>query len=154
MSNQFVEKEVSKIIAEHSEEYPKNIALACAWIIANFKGLNIKIFDMSNSSSLCDFNIIASAQNTTQARSVVDVLVPTLRNTEVDVKSVEGVDEAEWILIDAGDVIVHLFLETSRDIFDLDMLWKNQKQIEIPEEYYFGTPQTETSHSDPTNNYF
>jgi ribosome-associated protein len=154
MSNQFVEKEITKIMNEYKEEYPKNVALACAWIIANFKGINIKIFDMSNSSSLCDYNIIASAQNTIQSKAMVDVLVPSLRHTEVEVRSVEGVDEAEWILVDAGDVIVHLFLETSRDIFDLDMLWKNQKQIQIPEEYYFGTPQTETAHSDPTNNYF
>ena len=154
MSNTFIEKEVAKIVEEHKADFPQNIALAAAWIIANFKGINIKIFDVRESSSLCDYNIIASAQNTTQARSIVDVLSPSLKNHNQEIISLEGVHEAEWILVDVGDIIIHLFVETSRDVFDLDQLWKDYPQVQIPEEYYFGTPQTETNSSDPTNNYF
>jgi ribosome-associated protein len=154
MLNPFIEKEVSKIIEENKAEYPKNIALACAWVIANFKGINIKIFDVRGSSSLCDYNIIASAQNTTQARSIIDVLSPALKANNQEIKSLEGVHEADWILMDAGDVIVHLFVETSRDIFDLDNLWSKYDQVLIPKEYYFGAAQTEASSTESTNNYF
>ena len=135
MLDPFIEKEITKVIEGNKSEFPKNIALACAWVIANFKGINIKIFDVKDSSSLCDYNIIASAQNTTQARSIVDVLAPALKANDQEIISLEGVHEAEWILVDAGDVIVHLFLETSRDVFDLDNLWKNYDQVQIPEEY-------------------
>ena len=154
MSKTFIELEVAKIVEEHKADFPQNIALAAAWIIANFKGINIKIFDVRGSSSLCDFNIIASAQNTTQARSIVDVLSPNLKAHDQEIISLEGVHEAEWILVDVGDVIIHIFLETSRDVFDLDQLWKGFPQIQIPEEYYFGTPQSEENASEPTNNYF
>jgi ribosome-associated protein len=154
MLNPFIEKEVSKIIEENKAEFPKNIALACAWVIANFKGINIKIYDVSGSSSLCDYNIIASAQNTTQARAIVDILSPALKANNQEILSMEGVHEAEWILVDTGDVIVHLFLETSRDIFDLDTLWRKYDQVQIPKEYYFGAAQNETSPTEPTNNYF
>jgi ribosome-associated protein len=154
MLNPFIEKEITKIIEENKADFPKNIALACAWVIANFKGINIKIFDVQGSSSLTDYNIIASAQNTTQARAIVDILSPALKANNQNIISLEGVHEAEWILVDAGDVIVHLFLETSRDIFDLDTLWRNYDQVEIPEEYYFGSAQSEAASSEPTNNYF
>ena len=155
MNNSFITKQVSKIVEEHKSEFPRNIALASCWIIANFKGINIKIFDVQGSSSLCDYNIIASAQNTTQARAIVDMLTPALKENEQEILSIEGMNEADWILVDVGDVIIHIFLETSRDIFDLDTLWKSFPQIQIPEEYYFSTPEAASSApSDPTSNYF
>jgi ribosome-associated protein len=154
MGNAFIAKEVSKIINDKSIEYPRNIALACSWIIANFKGINIKIFDVRESSSLCDYNIIASATNVTQARAIIHEMTSNLRHNEQSIMSLEGTSDAEWILLDVADVIVHLFQETPRDVFDLDTLWKDYPQITIPEEYYFSTPQTEVKKEDSTNNYF
>lgn len=154
MSNTFVSKEVKKIINDEKIEFPKNIALACSWIIANFKGVNIKIFDVSESSSLCDYNIIASSTNPTQSRAIIDEIVANLRQNDQEIISLEGMSDAEWVLVDGGDVIVHLFQETSRDVFDLDTLWKKYPQVNIPEEYYFSSPQTEEKKEDSTNNYF
>jgi ribosome-associated protein len=157
MANPYVEKEVKKIVEELSGEYPKNIALAAAWIIANFKGINIKIFDVKESSSLCDYNIIASMQNTTQARAVIDELSANLKKNGNNIISIEGLTDAEWILLDAGDIIIHLFQETARDIFDLDNLWGAFPQIEIPSDYYFSSPEIEqpvAKQEDPTDNYF
>lgn len=156
MANPYVEKEVKKIITEENAEYPKNFALAAAWIVANFKGINIKIFDVKDSSSLCDYNIIASMQNTTQARAAIDELASNFRNNDANIISVEGLSDAEWILLDAGDVIVHLFQETARDIFDLDHLWGEFPQVEIPQDYYFSSPEMAKASTpeDPTDNYF
>lgn len=157
MANPYVEKEVKKIIEEHKADYPKNIALAAAWIIANFKGINIKAFDVKESSSLCDYNIIASMQNATQARAVIDELSVNLKKNDVNIISVEGLADAEWILLDAGDIIVHLFQENARDIFDLDNLWGSFSQLEIPQDYYFSSPEMEQpiiKQEDPTDNYF
>lgn len=154
MSNPYIEKQITKIINEDGIEFPKNIALASAWIIANFKGVNIKIFDVQGSSSLCDYNIIASAQNVTQARSMVDELSPNLKKNGQEILSVEGLTDAEWILVDAGDVIIHLFQETARDIFDLDTLWQGYPQVQIPEEYYFSNPSQEVKKEDSNTNYF
>lgn len=156
MGNPYVEKEVKKIITDLGKEYPKNFALAAAWILANFKGVNIKVFDVKESSSLCDYNIIASMQNTTQARAAIEELSGNFRNNDANIISVEGLSDAEWILLDAGDVIVHLFQETARDIFDLDHLWGEFPQIEIPQDYYFSSPEMAkvASPEDPTDNYF
>ncbi len=153
MSNTYIASEVKKVI--ETAEYPKNISLACAWIIAHFKGLNIKIFDVTETSSLCDYNIIASAENTTQARAMVDEIVKNLKEQNLEVVSLEGMGDADWVLIDMGDVIIHIFQEISRDIFDLDSLWEGHEQIQIPQEYYFGeAPESNQKDKSSTSNYF
>ena len=151
MGNPYVQSEVSKIIEEN--DYPKNLALASAWIMAHFKGINLKIFDSSESSSLCDYNIIASAENTIQAKTMVDEIEESLKKAGAKLVSVEGMTDGEWILLDMGDVIIHVFQELSREYFDLDSLWKDQTQVEIPQEYYFGQ-QEEVKKTDNTENYF
>lgn len=155
MSNPYVAKEVAKIIEEKKDNYPDNIALASAWVLAHFKGINIKIYDATECSSLCDYNVIASAENTTQAKAMVDELVRNLKEHGHEIVSLEGMGEAEWILLDMGDVIIHIFQEVSRDIFDLDSLWREGKQLDIPQEYYFGKSEADTEEKkDPALNYF
>ena len=152
MSSSYIETEIQKVVS--SEEYPKNISLASAWIIAHFKGINIKIYDMQDSSSLCDYNIIASAENTTQARAMIDEIIKNLKPQNLDIISLEGMSDAEWILLDMGDVIIHIFQEISRDVFDLDSLWHKFDQVTIPQEYYFGQAPEVKKEEDSGLNYF
>lgn len=155
MANPFVEKEVNKIINEQNLEYPKNMALASAWIIANFKGENIKIYDVQHSSSLCDYNIIASAQNITQAKAMVDEISYNLKKNGMNLTSLEGLTDGDWILLDLGDIIIHIFQEYAREIFNLDELWKNFSQIDIPQDYYFEHAEvTAVKEEDSTDSYF
>lgn len=153
--NEFIKNEVAKIVAEYKAEYPKNVALASAWILANFKGINLKIFDVKETSSLADYYVIGSATNTTQARAMTDELQVNLKQSGLEILSTEGLTDAEWILVDAGDIMVHIFNENSREIFDLDHLWAKYDQIEIPQSYYFaGHDNPDTKTSDSTDNYF
>lgn len=152
MSNEFISKEVAKILKD--EKSSKNYALASAWIIAHFKGINIKIFDTKETSSLCDYNIIASAENIIQSKSMAQVIVKTLKEHGAEVLSLEGLSAGEWILLDIGDVIIHIFQEISRDVFDLDDIWRSSEQVEIPNEYYFGEANQEIKPKVNSENYF
>jgi len=155
MSNPFIESEIKKILEDKTLEFPKNIAMASAWIIANFKGVNIKVLDVAGSSSLCDFNIIASAENTIQARSMVEEILTNFRKNDIVPLSVEGVRDGEWMLLDLGDVIVHIFQEVARDVFDLDNLWSEFPHVEIPQDYYFSHAEIDSAKKDdPADNYF
>lgn len=155
MSNPYIAKEFQKIINEKSDKYPENMAFASAWVLAHFKGLNIKIYDVRATSSLCDYNIIASAENTIQARAMIDEIVSNLKVQKLNVISLEGMGDAEWILLDMGDIIIHIFQEISRDIFDLDSLWREEKQLTIPQEYYFGPVEDASpKKKNPSHNYF
>lgn len=152
MSKDYVQAECKKILGE--EPTTKEYALVAAWVIAHFKGINLKIFDMNSTSSLCDYNVIASVENTVQANAMVDELLYTLKGAGLSMLSLEGSSESDWVLLDLGDIIIHLFQEISRDIYDLDTLWSEMEQLEIPQEYYFGQPSEEIKPSSDTENYF
>lgn len=138
--NEYIQNEVNKVIKNPGFEFPLNHAMASAWILANFKGDNLKIFDMRKSTSLCDFSIIATAQNATQARAMVDEISVNLKGQGANILSYEGYESADWILLDTGDVMVHVFIGPSRDVYDLDIVYAKNAQVKIPEEFYFGKP--------------
>ncbi len=139
--NEFIQSEVKNIISNTGFEFPLNHAMACAWVLANFKGDNLKVFDLRKSSSLCDFAIIATAQNSTQARAMVDEISANLKNQGASILSYEGYESADWILLDTGDIMVHVFNGPARDVYDLDLVLAKNPQVKIPDEFYFGKPQ-------------
>jgi ribosome-associated protein len=142
--NEYVQTEVNKVITNNSFEFPLNHAMATAWILANFKGDNLKVFDMRKTTSLCDYSVIATAQNATQARAMIDEVSQNLKSQGAHILSYEGYEGADWILLDTGDIMVHVFNGPARDVYDLDMIYARNTQVKIPEEFYFGKP-TSTS---------
>lgn len=149
MSREFIEKEIDQVLNEEGFEHPQNIAMMASWLCAHFKAINMKIFDVQKSTTLADYFVICSAQNTTQAKTIADNIAHQARRLEQPILSVEGYNDAEWVLIDLGDVIIHIFQETSRDIYDLDRLWNHYPQIEIPESFYFSPVATQNTSTKP-----
>jgi len=152
MSDNFVDKEINKIFEDKSLEFPKNMAMAAAWILGNKKGINLKILDVKGKSSLSDYFILASAQNAIQARAMADEVLSQLINHGAKNISSEGLKgQSDWILLDLGDILVHIFLDMSREIYDLDSLWSESEQVEIPQDYYSSSPDSEDGLSDDAN---
>ncbi|MCY4644197.1 MAG: ribosome silencing factor [Bacteriovoracales bacterium] len=141
MTKTYMEKGFDRIVCDKELIFPKNTALAATWILAAFKGINLKIFDMRESSSLADYYVLGSAQNVTTARSMAEGLESHLKRHRYSARSIEGLESAQWILLDFGDMIIHIFQESVRDIFDLDELWKEYPSVPIPQEYYFSRPE-------------
>ncbi|PIK13901.1 ribosome silencing factor [Halobacteriovorax sp. JY17] len=155
MSTDFITKEVQKIVKEQKLEYPLNIAMATAWILGNFKGINLKILDVAKSSSLTDFFVLGSATNPTMAQSMADEITRQLKGHGYEVISREGSKKGDdWILLDFGDIIVHVFLDVSRSVYDLDNLWENATEVEIPNSYYFSSDDEEKSEDATGKSYF
>jgi ribosome-associated protein len=149
MVNEYIQNEVKKVITNSSYEFPLNHAMASVWILANFKGDNLKIFDMRKASALVDYSVMATAQNATQARAMVDEISSNLRQQGANIVSYEGYDSADWILLDTGDIMVHVFNGPARDVYDLDMVYAKSPQVKIPEDFYFSKPaQVSTEKSD------
>ena len=156
MSREYVTKEVEAIFKDKELLEPLNMAMAAAWIMGNFKGLNLKILDLRNQSSIADLFVIGSAGNPTQASAMAEEISLQMRNLGIEAISREGLKQnTDWILLDYGDVIIHVFHEAARTVYDLDLLYKNAINVEIPESYYFSTPESERrSGSDDGRNYF
>jgi ribosome-associated protein len=145
MSQEFISIEVDKIIKNEGFEFPLNMAMAAAWLLGNLKGINLKVFDVSASSSLSDYYILASASNSTQANSMADAIQVHLKRNGMSFISKEGVSGSDWILLDGGDIIVHIFQESARDVYELESVWKDAKSVKIPNDYYFSSDDEEAS---------
>jgi ribosome-associated protein len=154
MANEYIQGEVKKVIQNTSFEFPLNHAMATAWVIANYKGDNLKIFDMRKSSALVDYSILATAQNSTQARAMVDEISFNLKEQGAHIVSYEGYENADWILLDTGDIMVHVFNGPARDVYDLDMIYAKNPQVKIPEEFYFGKPTQVSAEKPDLKGYF
>jgi len=156
MSRDYVTKEVAAIIADKVYEAPLNLAMASAWIMGNFKGLNLKVLDLRKVAGISDFFVIGSASNTTQASAMAEEISHQMRVNGIEALSKEGLKtNTDWILLDYGDVIVHVFHEPSRTVYDLENLYKNALSVEIPESFYFSTPTNERKGGDDSGrNYF
>lgn len=93
------------------------------------KGWDIVILNMETSSMMADYFVICSARNNRQAQSIADNIEEQMEKHEYDVRHVEGYREGKWILIDAGEVVAHVFVEQDRQYYDLENLWCDAERI-------------------------
>ena len=95
------------------------------------KGKDIKLVEIKNLSSLGDYFVIASATSTTQVKSLADEVEEEMTKLGFEPNRVEGRQSAKWILMDYYDVMVHVFLEESRNFYNLERLWCDAPQVDI-----------------------
>lgn len=94
-------------------------------VLSEKKAENINIIDVSEKSSICDFFVIGSASNVNQLGALSDAAEEYLYKADVNLKGREGKADGGWILLDYGDIVVHLFTAEMRDFYDLDHTWKD-----------------------------
>ena len=112
-------------------------ALAAA---AEKKAINVVVLDLREIASFTDFFVIASGANERQVQAISDGVVETLKKAGTPVTRVEGYKTAEWILLDYGDFVMHIFNEKARAFYDLERLWRESKRVELPPEFSSATP--------------
>lgn len=96
------------------------------------KALNLVVLDVHNLTSIADVFIICSGRSNRQVNAIADATVDHLKKRKIQPLSVEGTGEGHWVLLDYGDVIIHIFYEPVREFFDLEGLWVDAKRIETP----------------------
>ena len=115
----------------NTKEDALNIAKEIVKALDEKKAENIKTLDISNVSVMADYFIIASGNNRNQLQAICDNVIEKLHKTGHDLKQVEGYDTANWILMDYGDVIVHIFDKENRLFYDLERIWSDGKEVVI-----------------------
>ena len=95
------------------------------------KGQDIKIIDIHNVSVIADYFVIASGTNSNQVQAIVDNVEEQLGRAGFEAKQIEGNRNSSWILMDYGDVIVHVFDEENRLFYDLERIWRDGKVLEM-----------------------
>lgn len=93
------------------------------------KGGDIKIIDIHEVSVLADYFIIADGSNGNQVQAMADNVQDMLGKQGFECKQMEGYQTANWILLDYGDMIVHIFSREDRLFYDLERIWRDGKTI-------------------------
>ena len=94
------------------------------------KAQNIICIDLKNKSYIADYMVIASGTSSRHLQALSEILLVQLKNLGIDSCRIEGKDSSDWKLVDAHDVIVHIFHPEKREFYDLEKMWSE----EIPKE--------------------
>jgi ribosome-associated protein len=96
------------------------------------KALDVRVLDLREIASFTDYFLITSGTNERQVQAISDEIFETLKKAGTAAARVEGYKTAEWILLDYGDFVVHVFDEKARRFYDLERLWRESRRVELP----------------------
>ena len=91
--------------------------------LEEIKSNEIKVIEIGEKSTIADFMVICSGTSSRHVKSIATLLIKELKDKNLPPLGVEGEDASEWVLVDAGDVIVHIMLPQTRDYYQLEKLW-------------------------------
>jgi ribosome-associated protein len=108
-------------------------AIVAARAADDKQGADIVVLDVGEIISITEAFVIVSANNTRQVRTIVDEVEAAVKalgdGAAASPRAVEGLDDASWVLMDFGDVIVHVFLAETRAYYDLERLWADAPRV-------------------------
>lgn len=107
----------------------KKMVLAAIEALEDKKADDIKIIDISEVSPIADYFIITNGSNRNQVQALSDNVEEKLGRMGYDRNPVEGYDNANWILLDYKDIIIHIFDKESRGFYDLERIWRDGVEI-------------------------
>ena len=93
---------------------------------------NLKVLDLREVTSFTDYFVLCSGGNQRQIQAIADEVVLRLKHAGELAVGTEGYDGADWVLLDYGDFIVHVFSAKAREYYDLERLWRHAKVAELP----------------------
>ena len=104
----------------------KLLSLTCS-SLEDDKAIDIKTINLKDRSSIADFMIIASGNSSRQVSSIANNLIKKFKNEGILTRKPEGITNSDWVLIDAYDIIIHLFRPEVRDFYALEKMWEIPK---------------------------
>ncbi|MBQ1311815.1 MAG: ribosome silencing factor [Blautia sp.] len=111
----------------------REMAVLAVKALEEKKGQDIKVIDIHEVSVIAEYFVIASGTNLNQVQAMVDNVEETLGRAGYEPKQIEGSRNSSWVLMDYGDMIVHIFDEENRLFYDLERIWRDGKQLDISE---------------------
>lgn len=117
-------------MADLSTEKIKEMARMTIEALEDKKAEDIRVIDISHVSVLADYFIIASGSNKSQIQALSDAVEEKLGRAGYPMKQIEGYDNANWVLLDFGDIIIHIFDRENRLFYDLERIWCDGRNID------------------------
>jgi ribosome-associated protein len=95
------------------------------------KANNVVILDLKGLSIIADYFVVCHGNSETQVQAIVDNIKDSVEEAGMTVRGREGYDEARWVLVDLGDVVVHVFHRDEREFYNIERLWKDAPVVAI-----------------------
>lgn len=106
--------------------------MLCAEAALDKKGTDLVVLDVREHTSIADYFVIVSGRSDTQVRSIAEHVEDVCKKAGYRPLAVEGLRHGQWVLIDFGDVLVHVFYGPVREFYDLERLWSEAPRRELP----------------------
>lgn len=128
-STKSMKAKVSAIMDEAatSLEITRDIILACL----DAKGRDVRALDVSKNLPLSDYFVVVSGKSDRQVQGIANKILAALDRHGLAPVAIEGYEQGQWVLIDCGDVVAHIFYEPVRSHFDLDSLWFKAPKLDL-----------------------
>jgi ribosome-associated protein len=124
----------SRSIRPHGVEHARKLASAAARVALENKGSDVVVLDVSGQSAEFDLFVLATGTSRRQLHAISEQIDDALEKELGDHRlGIEGYEESRWIVLDYGNVIIHLFDEETREYYDLESLWADGKRIPLLE---------------------
>jgi ribosome-associated protein len=131
------------VTGDQADELEPRILLALS-SASDKKAINTVVLDLREIASFTDYFVIASGSNERQVQAIADEVYERLKQTGSTAARIEGYKNAEWILLDYGDFVVHVFDEQARKFYDLERLWRESKRVALPRDLAGGSSSLRT----------
>lgn len=107
----------------------KRVVSACEEV----KGKDVTILDVHSISDFADYFVVVSGRSDRQVQGLTNRIMDELFRIGEKPLSVEGYEDGQWVLVDCGDVVVHVFYEPVRELYDIESLWMRAKRLQLPD---------------------
>lgn len=126
MQNKKLKKEVQDMTALER-------ATICARAAMDSKAEDLVVLDVQGISSFTDYFVIMSGRSSRHVQGLAEAIEGTMRSKRISAAKAEGIKDGMWVLLDFGDVVVHIFYHEQRSFYDLEGLWHDAPKVEIDE---------------------
>ena len=110
----------------------KDTALLAVDYALDKKGFNLKLLEVKDLSSLTDYLLLVSGRSDRQVQAIAENIKVELKNQyKILPLAIEGMDQGRWVLLDYGDVMIHVFQEPVREFYDLEGLWSDAPDVPL-----------------------
>lgn len=123
----------STLASGNSSLESRKILLEAVEAARDAKGQNLTVFNVRGLYELADYLLIVTARSDRQSLGISHRIIDRLQQLGVKPESIEGTERGHWVLIDLGDVIVHVFYEPIREYYDIEGLWAHAKRSDLDE---------------------
>jgi ribosome-associated protein len=113
----------------------RELALRCVKHALERKAYDLVLMEVGELTSLADYFLVCTGRSDTQVQAIARSIEEQLARDGVRPISVEGYTHGQWVVIDYGDVVVHVFCEPVREFYDLERLWSRAPRVSLPEPY-------------------